>query len=62
MLPDHSGTAVFLASRGPSPRIAHERVFGNRADAATYAAAISNRFGCSIVGMLSGPVNDEEAA
>lgn len=62
ILPDDSGTVVFLASRGPSPRIAHEKKFVERSDAETYACSISEYFGCSTVGVLSGPLNKEEAA
>ena len=45
------GTAVFLASRGPRPRIAYEIDFTDSEGAAAYAQTLALRFGCRIVGI-----------
>lgn len=62
VLPDSQGTVVFLASRGPTPRIAHERSFVSTADAASYARDLSTRFGCSIVAPPAADASGEDAA
>jgi hypothetical protein len=62
VLPEQRGTVVFLASRGCTPRLAHESRFNHRADAETFALALAQHFGCSIVGMSSVPADDEVAA
>ena len=62
VLPDRQGTVVLLASRGPTPRIAHECTFESIADEASYARKISTRFGCSIVAPPAADVSGEDAA
>lgn len=58
VLPEGAGTVVFLASRGPCPRIAHERTFTSRPDALAYAGKLATTFGCRTIGadaVPSGP-------
>ncbi|MBT2185552.1 hypothetical protein [Sphingobium nicotianae] len=62
VLPEQGGTVVFLASRGRTPRLAHENRFNQRADAETFARGLAQHFGCSIIGMSSAPADDEVAA
>lgn len=50
VLPGMDGTAVFLASRAPRPRIAHELNFTDDDAAAAYAQELAVRFGCCLVG------------
>lgn len=49
VLPEGTGTVVFLASRGSPPKIAHERRFDALASAMGIARELSTRFGCSII-------------
>ena len=50
ILPEVAGTVVFLASRGPTPRIGHERRFDDLDTAMVYARSLTARFECAIVG------------
>ena len=50
VLPEAGGTAVFIASRGPKPRLAHQRHYGDPGEASVYAAQLAERFGCVVVG------------
>jgi hypothetical protein len=50
VLPQAGGAVVFIASRGPKPRIGHECWFADNKDAAIYANQLFQRFDCVVVG------------
>lgn len=50
LLPEGDGWTVFLATRGRTPRIAHERSMTDLASARAYAADLVATFGCRVLG------------
>jgi hypothetical protein len=50
VLPDKGSTVVFMASRGPTPRIAHERRFTDPAKASVYGRDLAATYGVNIIG------------
>lgn len=62
VLPGHAGTAVFMATRGKVPKLAHERTFPDGAEALDYARHLSTTYGCSIIAPATAAASGEDAA
>jgi hypothetical protein len=62
VLPGRDGTAVFMATRGKVPKLAHERTFSHGSDPLSYARQLSTRFGCSIIAPPAAIASSEDAA